>query len=73
MQVEKDSVINSFVQKVGHEINNPLTFMMYDSERLIEYVREMIGMLKIYDEVEKKLKIESEKSDILENMDKAAS
>ena len=68
MQVEKDSVINTFVQKVGHEINNPLSFMMYDSERLIEYVREMISMLKIYDEVEKKLNVDSEIREIKENM-----
>lgn len=59
LQVEQESVLNTLVQKVGHEINNPLTFMMYDSDRLIDYVREMIGMLKIYSEVEKKLKHES--------------
>lgn len=68
MVVEKESILNSFVQKLGHEINNPLSFMMADSERLIEYVQEMIGMLKIYDEVEKKLKLESEKPEIVENM-----
>ena len=68
MVVEKESILNSFVQKVGHEINNPLSFMMYDSERLIDYVQEMIGMLRIYDEVEKKLKLESEKPEIIENM-----
>ncbi len=70
MQVEKESMFNSFVQKVGHEINNPLSFMMYDSERLIEYVKEMIGMLKIYDEVEKKIKSESDKPEIIAHMQK---
>ena len=68
MQVEKDSFLNNFVQKVGHEINNPLSFMMYDSERLIEYVSKMIGMLKIYDEVEKKIKMSSENPEIVNNM-----
>lgn len=70
MQVEKESMFNSFVQKVGHEINNPLSFMMYDSERLIEYVKEMIGMLKIYDEVQKKITAESDKPEIIQNMQK---
>lgn len=70
MDVEKNSVLNSFIQKVGHEINNPLSFMMYDSERLIEYVREMIDMLKIYDEVELKLLKDSEKSEISDNINK---
>ena len=70
MQIEKDSMINSFVQKVGHEINNPLTFMLYDSERLIEYVSEMIGMLKIYDEVDKKLQLESDEPELVANMKK---
>ena len=70
MEVEKESVLTSFVQKVGHEINNPLTYMMYDSERLMEYVKEMIGMLKIYDQVEKKIKSELKEPEIKENINK---
>ena len=58
MDVEKNTVINHLVQKVGHEINNPLSFMMYDTERLIEYVQEMTAMIKIYEEVNNKLSSE---------------
>ena len=66
MQLEKESVLNSLVQKVGHEINNPLTFLLYDSERMIEYVKEMTSMLKIYDAVEKE--IEDDRSNVKETL-----
>jgi two-component system nitrogen regulation sensor histidine kinase NtrY len=53
LHIEKIAALNHVSQRIGHEINNPLAFLLLDLERQQELYKEMILMLKLYDQVNK--------------------
>jgi len=67
LHLEKLAAFGHLIEKVSHNINNPLSFLIPDSERLVEYVEDLMLMLKLYEELFKKVKAYSVDVSIYKN------